>query len=67
MHVNWQTGPIHRGYGEIKEADCSRLVGGRFNKQRTYLQGLSPTAARLVGLHMCLPESSSLCRGPNWV
>lgn len=66
MHVNWQIGPLNRGQGEIEEADRSRLVGGRFNKG-TYLQSLSPRAARLVGLHTCLPESSSLCRGPNGV
>lgn len=33
MHVTWQTDPLNRGQGEIKEADRSRFVGGRFNKQ----------------------------------
>ena len=39
------------------EADHSRLVGGRSNKQENYLQGLSLAVVRQVNLCPCLPES----------
>lgn len=41
LGVSWvksETGPIREGQGETKkEAHLSRLIGGRFNKQGTYI------------------------------
>lgn len=40
-----------------EEADPSRLVGGRFNKQRKLHKRLVLDAESQVDLHICQPES----------
>lgn len=49
-----------------KQSDHSRLEGGGFDKQGSYIQGLSWTAARQVVLCILHQNLKSLQRGLNW-
>ena len=66
--VKSETGPVYEGQGETKtEGDCSRLVGGRFNKQGNLHMRLvlgSRKTSRFSHPHQNL---KSLCRGLNGV